>query len=51
MIKDFDRYADRDRRIRGRDRRVRPGNLIAMAGLLVLVLVGILFIMLRFAHG
>ena len=51
MIRDYDRYAARDQRLRGRHRRVRPGNLLVMALLLILVIVGILFIMLRFAHA
>ena len=51
MIDDFDRFASREQRRRGRPKRTRPGGLIAMAVLLVVVLVGILFIMLRFSRG
>ena len=51
MIRDFDRFKERDERLRGGNARVRPGVLIAMAGLVVLVVVGFLFIMLRFARA
>ena len=51
MIQDFDRYTTRDQRLRRRSKRVRPGNLLAMAVLLIVVLIGIGFIMLRFAHA
>ena len=51
MIDDFDRFAARDELLRGPPRKVRPGSLIATALLVVVVLIGILFIMLRFAHA
>ena len=51
MIDDFDRFAARNELLHGRPKRVHAGQLIALAILLVLVLVGVLFIMLRFAHG